>query len=107
MLAFNVADLVVGLGFMIVVLGMANNVTWRVPILEEASRLVISGTAIAGVRCRFDIRIAPTDDGAMFTILGDFRGQRIKGTLGTAIEKDVSRQLNGALQRLDALAATA
>jgi uncharacterized protein YndB with AHSA1/START domain len=91
----------------IVVLGKANRMTWHVSVVDSPSRLVVSGRANTGVRCRFEIRITPTEDGSEFTMACDFYGEVMKGALDSAVERDGNRQLSSALQRLDALAATA
>jgi hypothetical protein len=89
------------------VLGIANRMTWHVSVVDSPSRLVVSGKGSTGVRCRFEIRITPAGDGSEFTMACDFHGAAMKGALDSAVERDGNRQLGCALQRLDALAATA
>jgi hypothetical protein len=91
----------------VMVLGRVRRMTWYVTDVDAPSRFVVSGTGVAGLRCDFEIRISPTEDGSEFTLSGDFRGDLIDTALGSAMEKDGNRQLSCALQRLDALAATA
>jgi Polyketide cyclase / dehydrase and lipid transport len=91
----------------VVVLGVANRMTWQVSVVDSPSRLVVSGKGTKGVRCRFEIRITPAPHGSEFTMACDFHGEVMKGPLDSAVERDGTRQLGCALQRLDALAATA
>jgi carbon monoxide dehydrogenase subunit G len=89
----------------ITVLGVPTTMTWHVGVMDPRSRLVLTGTGAAGVRCRFEFTITPTRDGTEFAMKGDFRGELIQGVVGDAMENDVNRQLSSALRRLDALSA--
>jgi hypothetical protein len=91
----------------VVVLGMSNKITWHVTAVDAPSRLAMSGCGMAGVRCRFEVNITQAEEGSMFCVSGDFHGELIKGALGTAVAEDGAQQLNRAMQRLEALAATA
>jgi len=88
----------------IVMLGMANKIEWTVEEMNAPSRMVMSGTGMAGVKARFTFSIDPADGGSNFTVAGDFEGALIKGALGKAVEKDGMKQLDKTLEQLDAVA---
>lgn len=88
----------------IVMLGMANKITWSIESVEAPTRLVLGGTGMAGVKAKFAFTIEPAANGCTFTVTGDFEGALIKGALGKAVEKDGVKQLDATLARLDALA---
>ena len=83
---------------------MANKIEWHVDDVDAPTRLVLSGTGMAGVKCQFEFTVTPAGDGSDFTVSGDFDGAMIKGALGKAVEKDGANQLDESLQRLEALA---
>lgn len=95
----------------IVMLGMANKIEWTVDKVSEKrsaeKTLTMSGTGMAGVKCRFDFTVAPDGDGSRFSVAGDFEGALIKGALGKAVEKDGAKQLDKTLAQLEALASAA
>lgn len=95
----------------IVMLGMANKIEWTVEkvVDEDGSprSLTMSGTGMAGVKCRFDFTVTPDGDGSQFSVAGDFEGALIKGALGKAVEKDGAKQLDKTLAQLEALASAA
>lgn len=91
----------------IVMLGMANKIEWTVEKVEAPTSLTLSGTGMAGVKCRFEFSVTPSGDGAQFSVAGDFEGALIKGALGKAVEKDGAKQLDKTLAQLEALAASA
>ncbi len=91
----------------IVMLGMANKIEWTVEKVDAPTSLTLSGTGMAGVKCRFDFTVTPDGDGAQFSVAGDFEGALIKGALGKAVEKDGAKQLDKTLAQLEALASTA
>jgi uncharacterized protein YndB with AHSA1/START domain len=91
----------------IVMLGMANKIDWTVEAVEAPTRLVLSGTGMAGVKATFEFIIEPVDGGSRFTVTGDFAGALIKGALGKAVEKDGVKQLDKSLDALDAMASAA
>lgn len=88
----------------IVMLGMANKIEWTVENVAAPTTLTLSGTGMAGVKCRFDFTVTPDGDGSQFSVAGDFEGALIKGALGKAVEKDGARQLDKTLAQLEALA---
>lgn len=91
----------------IVMLGMANKIEWTVDKVSAPTSLTLSGTGMAGVKCRFEFSVAPSGDGSQFSVAGDFEGALIKGALGKAVEKDGAKQLEKTLAQLEALAASA
>ncbi|TXI52396.1 type II toxin-antitoxin system Rv0910 family toxin [Mycolicibacter arupensis] len=91
----------------IVMLGMANKIEWTVENVAAPTTLTLSGTGMAGVKCRFDFTVTPDGDGSQFSVAGDFEGALIKGALGKAVEKDGARQLDKTLAQLEALASAA
>lgn len=91
----------------IVMLGMANKIEWTVDEFDAPTGLTMSGTGMAGVKCRFEFSVAPADDGAQFSVAGDFEGALIKGALAKAVEKDGAKQLDATLEKLEALASAA
>lgn len=91
----------------IVMLGMANKIDWTIEEVDAPSRLVLSGTGMAGVKATFEFHIEPVDGGSRFTVSGDFAGALIKGALGKAVEKDGRKQLDKSLDALDAMASAA
>lgn len=91
----------------IVMLGMANKVEWKVDHVDAPTSLTMSGTGMAGVKCRFQFSVTPSGDGSEFKVAGDFEGALIKGALGKAVEKDGAKQLDKTLTQLEALASAA
>ncbi len=91
----------------IVMLGMANKIEWTVENVAAPTTLTLSGTGMAGVKCRFDFTVTPDGDGSQFSVAGDFEGALIKGALGKAVEKDGAKQLDKTLAQLEALASAA
>ena len=91
----------------IVMLGMANKIEWTVEKVDAPTGLTLSGTGMAGVKCRFDFTVTPDGDGSQFSVAGDFEGALIKGALGKAVEKDGAKQLDKTLAQLEALASAA
>lgn len=91
----------------IVMLGMANKIEWKVERVEAPTSLTLSGTGMAGVKCRFEFSVTPAGDGSQFSVAGDFEGALIKGALGKAVEKDGAKQLEKTLAQLEAMASAA
>lgn len=87
----------------ILMLGMANKIEWVVEELEAPGKLVLSGTGMAGVKCKFSFTMTASETGTTFTVSGDFDGALIKGALGKAVEKDGLKQLDKSLAALSAL----
>lgn len=100
------ADLAVGTTLVakVVMLGMANKIEWTVREVEAPSKLVLTGTGLAGVKVEFAFTLTARDGGSDFHIAGDFEGAMIKGALGKAVEKDAGRQLEDSVGKLEALA---
>ena len=90
-----------------VMLGMANKIEWKVERVEAPTSLTLSGTGMAGVKCRFEFSVTPAGDGSQFSVAGDFEGALIKGALGKAVEKDGAKQLEKTLAQLEAMASAA
>jgi uncharacterized protein YndB with AHSA1/START domain len=88
----------------IVMLGMANEIEWKVERVEAPHRLSLSGSGMAGVKCSFTFTLEPSGTGSLFTVTGDFEGALIKGALGKAVEKDGAKQLDMTLAQLGELA---
>lgn len=103
------ATLTVGtrLSAKIVMLGMANKIDWTIESVEAPSRLVLTGTGMAGVKATFEFTIVPEGAGSTFTVAGDFEGALVKGALAKAVEKDGVKQLDRSLDALDTLASAA
>ncbi|MFJ4658275.1 SRPBCC family protein [Nocardia sp. NPDC088792] len=91
----------------IMMLGMANKIEWVVESVDTPTKLVLSGTGMAGVKVQFAFDITPEGNGSKFSVSGDFEGALIKGALGKAVEKDGLTQLDKTLAALDALATAA
>lgn len=91
----------------IVMLGMANKIEWTVDKFDAPKSLTMSGTGMAGVKCRFEFSVAPAGDGSEFSVAGDFEGALIKGALAKAVEKDGAKQLDTTLEKLESLASAA
>jgi uncharacterized protein YndB with AHSA1/START domain len=91
----------------IVMLGMANKIDWTIETVQAPTRLVLTGTGMAGVKATFEFTITPEGQGSRFTVAGDFEGALVKGALAKAVEKDGVKQLDKSLDALDALASTA
>ena len=89
----------------VTMLGMANTITWTVDTYEAPSRLVISGTGMAGVKISFSLSVAAAGAGAAATIEAEFTGQMIVGALGKAVEKDGKKNLDESLEKFKALVA--
>lgn len=89
----------------IVMLGMANKIEWKIEKVQAPTRLTLSGTGMAGVRCEFEFSVTPSGDGSQFSVAGDFEGALIKGALGKAVQKDGAKQLEKTLAQLETLAA--
>lgn len=88
----------------IVMLGMANKIDWTVEAVEAPTKLVLTGSGMAGVKATFEFTIVPAGDGSRLTVAGDFEGAMVKGALAKAVEKDGMKQLDKSLDALDALA---
>ncbi|MGV9545223.1 type II toxin-antitoxin system Rv0910 family toxin [Nocardia beijingensis] len=90
----------------IFMLGMANKMEW---VVEEVAptKLVMTGTGMAGVKATFSFDLTPNGDAAEVQVAGEFEGSLIKGALGKAVEKDGTKQLQASLDKLAALAAEA
>jgi uncharacterized protein YndB with AHSA1/START domain len=91
----------------IVMLGMANKIDWTIESVEAPSRLVLTGTGMAGVKATFEFTVLPEGSGSRFTVAGDFEGALVKGALAKAVEKDGVKQLDKSLDALDVLASAA
>lgn len=91
----------------IVMLGMANKIDWTIESVDAPTRLVLTGTGMAGVKATFEFTIAAEGAGSRFTVAGDFEGALVKGALAKAVEKDGVKQLDKSLDALDALASAA
>jgi len=89
----------------VTMLGMANTITWTVDTYEAPSRLVISGTGMAGVKISFSLSVAAAGAGSAATIEAEFTGQMIVGALGKAVEKDGKKNLDESLEKFKALVA--
>jgi hypothetical protein len=89
----------------VTMLGMANTITWTVDTYEPPSRLVISGTGMAGVKIQFSLSVAAAGAGSAASIDAEFTGQMIVGALGKAVEKDGKKNLDESLEKFKALVA--
>ncbi|MEU3011615.1 type II toxin-antitoxin system Rv0910 family toxin [Nocardia asteroides] len=87
----------------IFMLGMANKMEW---VVQEVvpTRLVMSGTGMAGVKATFTFTLTPAGESTEVEVSGEFEGALIKGALGKAVEKDGTKQLQASLDKLAALA---
>lgn len=91
----------------VTMLGMPNTITWTVDEYDAPSALSISGTGMAGVKVRFDLRVAATGNGSTATIDAEFEGQMIVGALGKAVEKDGKKNLDESLANFAGLIGSA
>ncbi|GGM83133.1 hypothetical protein GCM10012275_62180 [Longimycelium tulufanense] len=83
----------------VTMLGMANTITWTVQEYDAPSRVVISGTGMAGVQVSFALSVEPNGAGSTATIDAEFSGQIIVGALGKAVEKDAKKNLDESLTK--------
>ncbi|MEV0685705.1 SRPBCC family protein [Nocardia sp. NPDC050378] len=90
----------------IFMLGMANKLEWVVGEVAP-TKLVMTGTGMAGVKATFSFDLTPDGDETEVQVAGEFEGSLIKGALGKAVEKDGTKQLQTSLDKLAALAAGA
>ena len=85
----------------VTMLGMPNTITWTVDEYEEASRMSISGTGMAGVQVAFTFSVEPDGNGgSKASAAAEFEGQMITGALGKAVEQDGLKQLQESLDKL-------
>ncbi|MGH3646259.1 MAG: type II toxin-antitoxin system Rv0910 family toxin [Micromonosporaceae bacterium] len=84
-------------------MGMPNTITWTVDEYEPPSKVVISGTGMAGVKVAIQIAVTPAGEGSTFGLSTEFSGQMIVGALGKAIEKQGQKELETSLDRFKAL----
>jgi uncharacterized protein YndB with AHSA1/START domain len=90
----------------VTMLGMANTIAWTVTEYEEASRLTISGTGMAGVQSTFTLSVdADGNGGTTAQIDAAFEGQMVVGALGKAVEQDAQANLAASMTKLAALVA--
>ena len=90
----------------VVMLGMANTISWTVQEYEAPSRLTITGTGMAGVRSTFTMVVEPRSlGGSTASIAAEFEGQMVVGALGKAVEKDAQANLEQSLANLAELVA--
>ncbi|MFE3171222.1 SRPBCC family protein [Amycolatopsis sp. NPDC059090] len=87
----------------IFMLGMANKIEWVVQEVSD-TRVVLSGTGMAGVKATFSFGLTPNGGSTDVQVSGEFEGALIKGALGKAVEKDGAKQLQASLDKLAALA---
>lgn len=78
-------------------MGMPNTITWTVDEYDAPSKVVISGTGMAGVKVAIDLSVTPTDSGSRFDLMTSFEGAMIVGALGKAIEKQGAVELESSL----------
>ena len=90
----------------IFMLGMANKMEWVVGEVSP-TKLVLTGTGMAGVTAAFSFELTPVGDQTEVQVSGEFQGSLIKGALGKAVEKDGTKQLQASLDKLATLAAGA
>ncbi|CRK56512.1 hypothetical protein [Alloactinosynnema sp. L-07] len=87
----------------VTMLGMANSIDWTVEEFDAPTKLVISGTGMAGVKTSFTLSVRANDTGSVATIAAEFTGAMIVGALGKAVEKDSKKQLDDSLAKFAAL----
>jgi uncharacterized protein YndB with AHSA1/START domain len=87
----------------VTMLGMPNTITWTVDEFEAPTKLVISGTGMAGVKVSFALSVEAAGEGSQATIDAEFKGQMIIGALGKAVEKDGKKNLDESLAKFKAL----
>jgi uncharacterized protein YndB with AHSA1/START domain len=87
----------------VTMLGMPNTITWTVDEFEAPTKLVISGTGMAGVQVSFALSVEAVGEGSKATIDAEFKGQMIVGALGKAVEKDGKKNLDASLEKFKAL----
>ncbi|MGH3714931.1 MAG: type II toxin-antitoxin system Rv0910 family toxin [Micromonosporaceae bacterium] len=84
-------------------MGMPNTITWTVDEYQPPSKVVISGTGMAGVKVSIEIGVVPAGEGSTFNLRTEFVGQMIVGALGKAIEKQGQKELETSLEKFKAL----
>ena len=87
----------------VTMLGMPNTITWTVDEFEAPTKLVISGTGMAGVKVKFALSVAAAGAGSQAVIDAEFTGQMIVGALGKAVEKDGKKNLDASLEKFKEL----
>ncbi|HEX4108221.1 MAG TPA: SRPBCC family protein [Solirubrobacteraceae bacterium] len=90
----------------VTMLGMPNTITWTVQEYDAPSRLMITGTGMAGVKTTFAFAVqSDGNGGSRASVQAEFEGQMIAGALGKAVEQDGLRNLEESLAKLSALVA--
>ncbi|MCX6399353.1 MAG: SRPBCC family protein [Propionibacteriales bacterium] len=84
-------------------MGMPNTITWTVDVFDAPSRLVISGTGMAGVKTEIGFTVSANGAGSTVEMSAAFEGSMIVGALGKAIEKQGAQEVEGSLNNIEGL----
>ena len=78
-------------------MGMPNTIIWTVDEYDAPSKVVISGTGMAGVKVAIELSVTGNGSGSLFELSTSFEGAMIVGALGKAIEKQGAVELESSL----------
>jgi hypothetical protein len=86
------------------ILGVANNIVWTVESIIAPVSVMMVGTGVAGLTAQCGFTIAPTGTGSRFTVVGDFAGTLVRGSVVKAVEREGVAQLVKSMALLEVLA---
>jgi uncharacterized protein YndB with AHSA1/START domain len=85
-------------------LGYESTVEWEVRAIDAPNHLALEASGPAGTRVGFTFDIRSTTDGSILSITGTYSSPLLVGPLEEMVKKDVVRNIDASLDRLDALA---
>lgn len=97
------AELAVGARLVnkVFMLGMSNKIEWSVAEVDPGKAMSITGTGMAGVKCRFDFTLNEIDANTTEVVAdAEFQGSLVVGALAKAVEKDGAKNLADSLDKL-------
>ncbi|WP_064751520.1 SRPBCC family protein [Mycobacterium sp. URHB0044] len=86
------------------ILGVANNIVWTVESIIAPVSMMMVGTGVAGLTAQCGFTITPAGTGSRFTVVGDFAGTLVRGSVVKAVEREGVAQLVKSMALLEALA---
>jgi hypothetical protein len=86
------------------VMGITSTVVWTVQAFAPPSSLTITGTGLAGAQITFTLALEARAGDALARIDADFSGALMVGSIGAAVEKHATAELERSLLRLQELA---
>lgn len=90
----------------IILLGMPNKVSWTVSELQPPGIITLTGEGIAGLRTTLAFHGRPTNSGTALEITGTTEGRLVEGRFGNAVQRDIRKQLELSMRRLEGYALT-